>query len=91
MCIATKTAVQELMISNCDLSLRVDSLESKLNNLSSEIQDCCEDLREKSRTEGLENIEDIFKPGLVIRNTRVILRLGGIVSYVCWEVHYGIH
>ena len=49
MCNAAKNAV--LMISNCELSHRMDIFESRLNNLCSEIQDCCEDLRERSSTE----------------------------------------
>lgn len=51
MCDATMKGVQELIIGNCELSQRVDIHKSRLNNLSSEIQDCYEDLREISVTE----------------------------------------
>ena len=53
MCDATKKGVQELIIGNCELSgyPRVDIHKSRLNNHSSEIQDCYEDLREISVTE----------------------------------------
>ena len=51
MCDATKKGVQELIIGNCELSQRVDIHKSRLNNLSSVIQDCYEDLREISITE----------------------------------------
>ena len=51
MCDAKKKGVQELIIGNCELSQRVDIHKSRLNHLSSEIQDCYEDLREIFATE----------------------------------------